>query len=147
MADRRDHLDPYLGYRFRVDIDGIGIASFKRIAIPSPETAVKEYAEGGNTTTSKLAGITSQPEITLEKGLFSSMELWEWYNSVITTGAIPNRKNMSITVVDEEGNDGPSWEIVNCWPSKIEYGELDATNDEPIPETVTIQHEGAKRVT
>ena len=146
MADRRPDLDPYLGYRFRVDIDGIGIASFKRVSIPSPETQVKEYREGGDTASSKLAGITAATEISLEKGLFSSMELWEWHNSVIETGAIPNRKNMSITVVDEEGNDGPSWEVVNCWPSKVEYGELDATNDEPIPETVTIQHEGVKRV-
>jgi phage tail-like protein len=144
---RRDHLDPYMGFRFRVDIDDITIASFKKVTIPSPESQVKEYREGGDTRTSKLAGISSSSEITLEKGLFSSMDLYNWYNDVLTTGAIPNRKNMTITVVDEEGTDGPSWTVENCWPSKLEYGELDATNDEPLAEIVTIVHEGVKRVT
>lgn len=146
MADRRADKDPYVGFRFRVDIDGISVASFKKVTIPDMEITVKDYREGQDENTiRKLSGIAPPAEITLEKGISDNMDLYNWIKDVRLQGCIPNRKNITITLCDEELKDGPSWNVLNAWPSKYSAGEFAADSDEVVIQTLTLVHEGCER--
>jgi len=99
------------------EIDGITQAGFSECIIGDTTTAYIEYREGNEATTPrKLSGLTKYGNITLKWGITDAMELYNWQKQVIGTGAEGARKNMSIVVVDEAGNDKARWDIVRAWP-------------------------------
>ena len=48
----------YSNFRFRVEIDGIGLASFSEVELPESHVEVIEYRDGSDITTRKLSGIS-----------------------------------------------------------------------------------------
>lgn len=140
-------IDPYRGFRFRVEIDGIQTASFSEATIPDSTTDVVEYREGSDETTMrKIPGLTKYGNLTLKKGLTDSMELYEWRKKVVQLGATKARKNISIILVDEEGKDKARWDISDAWPIKYAPSALSAKGNEIMIEQVEIVNEGILRV-
>lgn len=143
-AGKRD--DPYRNFRFKVEIEGIQIASFAEATIPDSSTDSVDYREGMDLPVQrKLSGLTKYGNITLKKGLTDSMDLYEWRKSVEDTGAIKARKSMSLTLIDEEGNEKARWDIVEAWPTKYDPSDFSAKANEVVIETLEIVHEGVKR--
>lgn len=140
-------VDPYRNLRFRVEIDGIQTAAFAEATVPDSTTDPIEYREGIDPTIPrKLSGMTKYGNITLKKGLTDSMELYDWRKMVEEKGASNARKNISLIVIDEEGNDKARWDIVEAWPTKYDPSDLNAKGNEVIIETFEIVHEGITRV-
>lgn len=140
-------IDPYRGFRFRVEIDGITTAAFSDATIPDSTTDPVEYREGTDAPTQKkLSGLTKYGNITLKKGLTDSMDLYEWRKQVEQSGASKARKNMSLILIDEEGNDKARWDIVEAWPTKYDATDFNAKGNEVIIESLDIVHEGVTRV-
>ena len=140
-------IDPYRNFRFRVEIDGIQAAAFSDATIPDSTTEPVEYREGTDPTTPrKLSAMTKYGDITLKKGLTDSMELYEWRKQVEQSGASKARKNISLILIDEEGNDKARWDIVEAWPKKYAPADLSAKGNEVIIEPLEIVHEGVTRV-
>jgi phage tail-like protein len=73
------------------------------------------------------------------------MDLYEWRQQVIDSGAQDARRNMSIILLDEAGNDKARWNIVRAWPSKYDPVDFNAKGNEVAIETLEIVHEGFKR--
>jgi len=139
--------DPYRNFRFRVMIDGIQIAAFSDATIPDISTEAVEYREGTDATHArKLSGLTKFGNVTLKKGLTDTMDLYNWRKAVVQKGALNNRKSLSITLVDEEGNDKAQWDIVEAWPVKYDVSALSAKGNEVSIETIELTHEGITRV-
>jgi len=139
--------DPYRGFRFRVEIDGITTAGFSEVTIPDSTTDSVDYREGTDTPTQKkLSGLIKYGNITLKKGITDSMELYDWRKQVEQKGASGARKNMSLILIDEEGNDKCRWDIVEAWPTKYDASDFNAKGNEVIIETLEIVHEGIARV-
>ncbi len=144
MADR---IDPYRNFRFRVEFDGIGVASFSEATIPDSTTDPVDYREGTDPTHQrKLSGLTKYGNITLKKGITSDLELYSWRKSVEDNGAIVARQTISLVLVDEEGNDKCRWNIVDAWPTKYDPSDFSAKGNEVMIETLEIVHEGITRV-
>lgn len=142
-----DRKDPYRQFRFRVEIDGINQAGFSECTFADTTTDPIEYREGNeNTVFRKLSGLTKYGNITLKWGITDSMDLYSWRQRVIDAGAEKERKNMSITLIDEGGADKSRWDIVQAWPSKYDPSDLSAKGNEVAIETLEIVHEGFKRV-
>lgn len=138
--------DPYRNFRFRVEIDGIQTASFSEAAIPDTSTDTVDYREGTDLPhQKKLSGLVKYGNITLKKGLTDSMELYEWRKLVEQSGAAKARKNISLILTDEEGNDKARWDIVEAWPTKYDPSDFSAKSNEVIIETLEIVHEGVTR--
>ncbi|HAZ44413.1 MAG TPA: phage tail protein [Cyanobacteria bacterium UBA11369] len=57
-----------------------------------------------------------------------------------------NRKEASITVYDQAGTQKARWEIVKAFPTKYEGPKLEAGGSDVANETITVVHEGIKRV-
>jgi phage tail-like protein len=134
--------DPLLRFNFRVEIDGIAVAAFSEISGLSSETAVIEYREGGDpsSTTRKLPGATRHGNIVLKRGVTTNRSLWDWRKSVID-GAV-QRRNGSIVMLDERGADAMRWNFRQAWPAKWEGPTLAAKGNDVAIETLEIAHEG-----
>ncbi len=139
--------DPYRNYRFRVEIDDIVTAAFSDATIPDSTTDSVDYREGTDASNlRKLSGLTKFGNITLKKGLTDSMDLYDWKKQVEETGASKARKNISLILIDEEGNDKARWDIAEAWPTKYDASDFNAKGNEVVVESLEIVHEGVKRV-
>ena len=138
--------DPYRNFRFKVEIDGIKIASFAEATIPDTTTDSVDYREGMDLPHQrKLSGLTKYGNITLKKGLTDSMDLYNWRKLVEDSGAIKARKSISLTLIDEEGNDKSRWDIIEAWPTKYTPSGFDAKGNAVVIESFELVHEGIKR--
>lgn len=139
--------DPYRQFRFRVEIDGITQAGFNEVSFADTTTDPVEYREGTEPPVfRKLSGLTKYGNITLKWGITDSMDIYNWRQQIIDTGAEGARKNMAIILVDEAGGDKARWDIVEAWPSKYDPPDFSAKGNEVAIETMEIVHEGFKRV-
>jgi phage tail-like protein len=140
-------VDPYRGFRFRVEIEGITTASFQEATIPNSEQSPVDYREGTDPTTMrKLSALTTFAGLTLKKGMTDSKELYDWRRQVEQSGATGARRNISLILIDDEGNDKLRWDIIEAWPTKYETTGFNAQNGETMVETLEIIHEGITRV-
>lgn len=138
--------DPYRNFRFRVEIDGVGVAAFTDVTIADTTTGAVEYREGTDPNVlRKLSALNKSSNISLKKGITDSMDLFNWRKAVIDKGADANRKNISIILIDEEGSDKVRWDIVNTWPIKYANGALNSKGEEVLVEELEIIHEGITR--
>jgi len=139
--------DPYSGYNFRVEIDGITRAGFKNCSGLGVSTNVSTYREGTDKSLEmrKIPGMPTSANITLTRGFTDDRELWDW-NTLVLEAADPAkyRRNISIVLLDDAGNDKIRWNLINCWPVNWTGPTLDATTDDFAIETLEIAHEGVK---
>lgn len=139
--------DPYRNFRFRVEIDGINQAGFADAVIPDSTVASVDYREGTDAThLRKLSGLTAYGALSLKWGLTDSMDLYNWHKAVVDKGAIGNRKNVSLILIDEEGADKSRWDIVEAWPTKYDSSDFSAKGAEIVIESLDLAYEAVTRV-
>lgn len=142
MATR---VDPYRGFNFLVEIDGITQAGFQECSGLDSDTAVVEYREGADPShTRKLSGLNSFSAITLKRGVTDSDELWRWRLTAVEGRT--ERRNGSIVLLDERGTEKLRWNFTNAWPSKWSGPAFNATGNSVAVETLEITHEEIARV-
>ena len=137
-------VDPYRGFNFLVEIDGITQAGFSDCSGFGASTDPIEYREGGETkTVRKLPGLTKYTNITLKWGLTDSKELYNWYRDVVN-GKI-ERKSGSIILLDLEGNEKVRWNFFEAWPTKWDGPDFTAKGNDVAIETLELVHERVER--
>ena len=147
MSPTAGRNDPIQNFRFRVEIDGITQAGFSEVIMPEAEIEPIEYREGTEPThVRKLSGLTKYGNVVLKWGITDSRELYDWFTSVTDSGASENRKNMSIILVDEQGNDRMRWNIEKAWPIRYGIADLNAQTNEVAIEMIEITFEQFIRV-
>jgi phage tail-like protein len=138
-------IDPYKNFRFLVEIDGIVQAGFSDCSGFGSNVEVVEYREGGDASTvRKLAGKTSYTDPTLKWGITDSRELYDWHLSAVH-GSI-ERKNGSIILQDDSGQEAVRWNFFSAWPSKWDGPDLTAKGNDVAIETLTLSCERLERV-
>lgn len=137
-----ERTDPYRSFNFRIEIDGLSIGSFSECSGLSSDGDAVEYREGTEIplTVRKLVGLRKYSNITLKRGYTQNTELWDWYTNIVN--GVPDRRNGSIILMDEERNDVMRWSVENAWINKIEGPGFNASGNEVAIETVEIVHEG-----
>ena len=139
-AARTAEQDPLQSFMFRVSIPGLPTGmGFQKVAGLSREVAVVEYLENMYSHAHKLPGRESVGEITFERGMYADNNLQNVYESVINNKL--TRKTVVIQICDRFGNIRREFQLAECWFSKYEIGDLDATSDDVIIETLTMQYE------
>ncbi|HEX5734712.1 MAG TPA: phage tail protein [Blastocatellia bacterium] len=137
-------VDPYRGFNFVVEIDGITQAGFQEVSGLDSSTDVTEYREGTDPNhVRKLSGLNKYSAITLKRGITDSDELWKWRAKVID-GKI-DRRNGSIILLDDAGQEKLRWNFFNAWPSKWTGPAFNATSTAVAVETLEITHESVEK--
>jgi phage tail-like protein len=134
--------DPYQSYNFAVEIDGINRAGFKGATGLDASTAATKYREGTDATLAsrQVPGLLTMSNITLTRGVTDDRSLWDWREGVMKGNT--QRRNISIVLRDDQGNEKIRWNLRDCWPIKWAGPSFDATADAVAIETLELVHEG-----
>jgi phage tail-like protein len=136
--------DPYRGYNFLVEIDGITQAGFQEVSGLDASTDPIEYREGNDPNhVRKLPGLNKFSAITFKRGITDSDELWKWYQTVVAGKVV--LKNGSIVLLDDAGQERLRWNFTNAWPSKWTGPSFNSTSNAIAVETLEITHEEVKK--
>jgi phage tail-like protein len=136
--------DPYLNFRFLVEINGIIVAGFSDVTGLQVETEYEQIEEGGvNDHIHKLPKKTKYSNLTLKRGLTDSDVLWKWHKDV-TNGKV-TRNSGAIILLDTEGNPKWRWIFKNAYPVKWTGPELSADGNVVAIETLELAHDGLEK--
>jgi phage tail-like protein len=81
-------------------------------------------------------------EVTLTRGLDQSTALSDWINETLNNGAVQAaRQNLTIEIMDTQGNTVRRIQLMNAWASKWEGPALKAGDSTAATEQVTITFE------
>jgi phage tail-like protein len=137
-------VDPFRGFNFLVEIDGIAQAGFQEVSGLDASTDAVDYREGADAPhVRKLTGLNKYSPITLKRGITKDDELWKWRQTV--TAGKTERKNGSIVLLDEAGAEQIRWNFSNGWPTKWTGPSFNATSTGVAIETLEITHEEVQR--
>jgi phage tail-like protein len=134
--------DPYLGFNFLVEVDGIVVGGFSEISGIQMEIEVHDYREGGrNEYIHKLPGPTRYPSnLIFKRGITDSDLLWIWHEFV--TFGIVVRFNGSILLLDAAGQEKWRWNFFDAYPVKWIGPQLRADSNSVAVETLELVHRG-----
>jgi phage tail-like protein len=132
--------DPFRGFRFRVEITGIVVAAFSEASVPEINVETVDYREGTDPTYRRaLSGLTTYGRVSLKKGLTDSLALYNWHQMVVQKGSTKDaRKNVSITLMNTEGNMAAQWNLISAWPVKYDTTGLNAGSSEIVIEALEL---------
>src|SRR5262245_37861860 len=136
--------DPFLGFNFLVEIDGITQGGFQEVSGLDNSTTAIDYREGTDAThVRKLTGMNVFSPLTLKRGITSSTELWDWRQTVLDGKA--DRRNGSIVLMDDTGAERIRWNFTNAWPSKWTGPALNASATNVAIESLELSVEEVAR--
>ncbi|HKJ78300.1 MAG TPA: phage tail protein [Prolixibacteraceae bacterium] len=133
---------PIVKFHFQVEWGGTKIG-FTEVSGLDVETEVVEYRQGASREYSKIKmpGMQKFSNITLKRGTFATdNEFFDWWNTVKLNTI--ERRDISISLLNEEHEPVVVWKVKNAWPSKIQPTDLKADGNEVAIETMEIVHEG-----
>jgi phage tail-like protein len=140
--------DPLITAWFSVEFQGQISGAFRECTgLGSENEVVESKASGpkGEFVIKKLPGRMKWNNVTLKRGITSTMDMWIW-RKLVETGKIDEaRKNGSIVMYSTDGTPMARWNLVNAWPSKLTGPTANATNNEVGIEELEITHEGYTR--
>jgi phage tail-like protein len=132
--------DPFRGFNFLVEIDGLTRAGFQECSGLDKQTAIVEYREGGDgfkdgsKHVRKLSGLNTVTNITLKRGVTDSRELWDWYHA-------GDARTGSIILLDEKSQEKLRWSFVHGLPTKWTGPSFNATGNTIVIESLEIAYE------
>lgn len=137
--------DPFRGFRYLVEIDGLISGAFLRVKGISREVRHESYREGGvNDYEHKLLTQVTYPVVVFERGLALD-DLWQWAQAA-ADGDI-TRRTVRVRLQDEGGINAWAWQIEHAVPVKWSSSDLDASSSQVVMETLELAHHGLRRAT
>jgi len=145
--------DPLLGFRFIVTITGISgnILGFQSVTGLSMECGVLDWIECTDPVTGiKLPKEVSYGDVTLARGVSKNRYIVDWWEMVVKDSKEGSygsfRKDVSITVYPKGYTSGSTGsrviKVLNAWPSKLNYSDLEATSSDVFVESLVLSNEG-----
>ena len=146
MASEASRNDPFLAFRFEVNLAGLPAGGFSDCSGLASETEIQEYPEGGrNDTVHKLIVRSKQANLVLKRGIVDRL-LWDWYYD-LTQGLIVTRHG-TLTIQSPDGGSAVAeWEFSDAFPVKWTGPELNASQSAVAVETLELAHSGLRRRT
>ena len=144
MAEETEKIYPLPSYHFsvKIDDDDTNSIAFSEVGGLNIETTVIEYREGSNKEylTYKMPGIVKYSKITRKRGTTAKNSLfYDWFskNNLNTTV----RHNLSISLLNEKHEAVVTWNVMGAFPSKVDFGGLNANDNKVLIETLELTHE------
>jgi phage tail-like protein len=134
--------DPYRTFNFHIEIDGVPLGAFSEASGLTADGDAVDYREGTDVQQNvrKLPGLRKYTNITLKRGYTQDKSLWIWYGNIVN--GQPDRRNVTIVLLNEARAPVLRWHAENAWINKIEGPSLKASGNEIALESVELVHEG-----
>lgn len=155
MAATTDEI--LVGCRFYLEADGLTDKMILEVSGLSSENPAaggdKVLGSGKQAINLRQAAPTRVKfeQVTVKYVATTNKDFWTWYtdcnkNEGGQSQWSSNRKAMSVSVYDQAGSMKARWEMQNCYPVKYEGPKLEAGASDVASETISVVHEGIKRV-
>jgi phage tail-like protein len=150
--------DPLLATNFFLEIDGEVIDTLSEVSGLDVELEVADVTQRSATGQYVQHKAFSKPkwvgELTVKRiaPLDATKDnMWTWFNKIRNKGMSAdnrdgNRKNGSIVIYDTTMKEIARWNFTDAWPSKISQDSLTVGSNDPISESITLQHEKLERI-
>jgi len=136
-----ERTDPYLSFRFRVEVGNLIVANVSEVSGLQMEVETESYEEGGvNDFIHNFPKRTKYQPLVLKRGITDLDDLWSWYKDV-RTGTI-ERKNIAVILMDSTESDKWRWTFQGAYPVKWTGPELKADSNTVAFESVELVHQG-----
>lgn len=141
-----ERTDPYLSYRFNVEIDSLLVAGFSEVQGLEMQLQTESAQKGGNTSSQQYPTYLTSPNLRLVRGMTRSTELWDWIESAMN-GPV-ERKSGRIILLDSVGTETWGWEFRNAYPVRWSGPTLAANGGQGSValETLELTHEGLSKM-
>jgi phage tail-like protein len=142
MADKQDDINveyPISVFRYVAKI-GDDDVFFSEISGLSMEYESTEYKEATLTgvRTVQVIGQRNTPTLTMKRGLFKDgLALYEWFNS--THDPKFEKKDVVISLLDNQNNAIMTWSVANAFCSKFEGPSLDAKSNDVAFQSIDLK--------
>ncbi|HTT90427.1 MAG TPA: phage tail protein [Acidimicrobiales bacterium] len=149
--------DPLVANHFFLEIDGEVIAQLSEVSGLDVELEVTDIQQQVASGMYEQRKAFSKPKWTGEISVkrlapvdATQDALWKWFNAIREKGMKissldEQRKNGSVVIYDSTLAETARWNFYNAWPSKISNDSFTVGGNDPISETVTLQHEKLER--
>jgi len=122
--------------RFVVEIDDVAVPGWRSVAIPSRFTEEDEYQEGDSGGSGQSA--IAHPDMARAVKP-DDTTLHDWAEAVRQGDVEEGRKEISIVLLDENGETQAEWELQKAWIATYDPPELDASADGDVAtESITV---------
>jgi len=116
-------------------------AGFSEVGGLSSETTIVEYRNGDyDITPTKQPGQVKYANISMKRGYTDHLGLWEWRKQVMDGKT--ERRDGTITLLNEARNPALVWTFHEGWPSKWAGPAFNAKNNDVAIEELEISVEG-----
>jgi len=143
--------------RFYFEADGVTDKQILEVSGLSSETPAaggdKVLGSGKNAINLRQATPTRTKftPVVVKLVATTNKDLYRWYedcnrNEGGRSDWSSNRKAASVSVYDQAGDMKARWELLNAYPTKYEGPKLEAGANDVANETLTLVHEGIRRV-
>jgi len=94
-------IDPFRGFNFAVEIDGLPVAAFSEVSGLTAEGDPVDYREGTDPVNNvrKLVGLRKYANLMFKRGYTQNATLWDWYKRIAE--GQPDRRNGSVVLMNE----------------------------------------------
>jgi phage tail-like protein len=127
---------------FLVEWGGTNVG-FMEVSGLAMELDVVTYREGSSKESSErlMPGQKRYSPIILKRGIVKSDDdFYKWINTAKFNQI--ERRDVTISLLNENHEPVVVWKIRNAFPSKLEYSPLQAHGSEVVIESLTLVHEG-----
>jgi phage tail-like protein len=140
--------NPLLTHHFGVEIQGKIAGYFTECSGLGSETELVEHkvVQNGKEIVMKIPGRLKWDDITLKRGITSSMDIWAWRQEIINGGVDAGRQNGSVVAYNQELVEVARWNFERAWPSKVTGPTPKSDSSEVGMEELVITHEYIERV-
>jgi phage tail-like protein len=129
-------------FHFKVEWGGQNVG-FSEASGLTQEVQLIEYRDGNSPdySTIKMPGLHKYNNITLKRGIMKGdNDFFKWLNTVKLNTI--ERRNLTISLLNEEHEAVMVWKAVNAFPVKVEGPGLKASGNEVAIESIELAHEG-----
>lgn len=129
-------------FHFTVEWGGMRVG-FSEVSGLTQENQAIEYRDGSSPeySSKKMPGLRKFSNVTLKRGIMKSdNEFFKWLSTVKLNTV--ERRNIIISLLNEEHSPVMVWKIHNAFPVKVEGPQLKASGNEVAIESIEIAHEG-----
>jgi phage tail-like protein len=132
-------------HNFAIQIDGVQVEYLGSISGLTNKQDVIQHVQNtpnGAPVVRKMPGISQGGELVVKRGGTKSTAFSDWIRTSLAGDMANARKNVSIILLDYEGNEVHRYNLANAWCCDTSYSDMTAGQAQVYEETVTITHEG-----
>jgi phage tail-like protein len=144
-----DREDPLAGFHFALEVQGVIEGYFTEVSGLGSETEVIDHKvvnAKGIQEVIKVPGRLKWSDITMKRGITSSLDIWDWRKMVEDGKVDDARRDGSVIMFDQTLTQVARWNFQKAWPVKVSGPSLKSDSNDLVVEELTITHEHIERI-